>query len=891
MDSLLKVTCIGISTIILLTSCNKNRGDADLILKNETYTVMPNKVVQGNFTAVAISPTEITTNYKSPSDKDFSPIIEFRFSFNSRDNELKTGQSHFAIVGGTNNDITYEIGKAQSLPTTAAKPLSKNYKWTVKLNMKPILSSFQENGFYITPTNDTIYKEDFKGVWIAGGSEPLTWDFENLYGKEDRKLKPIGNSDIYAATIVLNPATEAPKDPQTWKIAAPNTNYPLYSSKEVLIDALYNMAIDNINSNVRPDSTYRAGAGWDGVWTRDVSYSIYLALGYLDPQGSMRSLKAKVKNDRIIQDTGTGGSWPVSSDRIVWSIAAWEVYKVTGDKEWLKYAFNVIKNSIEDDRATVYDKNFGLMHGEQSYLDWREQSYPRWMQPKDIYESMALGTNVLFARAYDILGKMSKELGVKSNYSLLCKQLVGSINKQLWIADKGYYSEYLYGGIYPVLSPSVDNLGQALSVIWDVASDEQAESLITKTPVTEFGTTSIYPMLKDIKPYHNNAVWPFVQAFWNLAAAKTKNIEAVKNGVGALYRAAALFGTHKELFVASTGDFRGTAVNSDKMLWSSAGNVAMIFRMYFGMDFKTDGIEFKPFTPHYLSGTKKLQNFKYRKSILDIELIGSGTEISSMTIDGKGTNKHFFPGNLSGKHTIVIEMTGDIEDSKPVNMQAVMDMPYTPDVSWTNQFGKIENYLPKYRYTSYLNGEIAKRFTTPNYIMPTANTFMAASIAANDGPYYGYISKPYEYIPIGTMTILNFKDFAPAGSGLIAAKYSPIFVETSTTKNTNISMSVEVKYAGTYFIDVRYSNGNGPINTENKCAIRTLFVNGVEEGPIVMPQRGIGEWVNTGLSNMIQVQLKAGMNNINLRYVTPQNVNMNGEVNTALLQYLRVIQK
>ncbi|HAQ19743.1 MAG TPA: hypothetical protein DCR40_11000 [Prolixibacteraceae bacterium] len=44
----------------------------------------------------------------------------------------------------------------------------------------------------------------------------------------------------------------------------------------------------------------------------------------------------KVKNGHIIQDTGTGGAWPVSSNRVVWAMAAWEIYTYTGDRNWLE---------------------------------------------------------------------------------------------------------------------------------------------------------------------------------------------------------------------------------------------------------------------------------------------------------------------------------------------------------------------------------------------------------------------------------------------------------------------------------------------------------------------------------------------------------------------------
>ena len=123
-----------------------------------------------------------------------------------------------------------------------------------------------------------------------------------------------------------------------------------------------------------------------------MSYSIYLALGYLDPERSMNSLKAKVKNNRIIQDTGTGGSWPVSSDRIVWATAAWEIFKITGDKEWLQYSFNVIKNTLIVDAFVVYIKQKWFMYGVLCYLVLRDLCYLNWLLPIDIYESMTFGT-------------------------------------------------------------------------------------------------------------------------------------------------------------------------------------------------------------------------------------------------------------------------------------------------------------------------------------------------------------------------------------------------------------------------------------------------------------------------------------------------------------------
>ena len=105
---------------------------------------------------------------------------------------------------------------------------------------------------------------------------------------------------------------------------------------------LYDMAISEMVKNIEADGTFRTGKLWEGVWTRDVSYSAILSLAHLEPDLVRNSLMRKVdKKGRIIQDTGTGGSWPCSTDRVVWTIAAYEVYLETGDLAWLSIRVRV----------------------------------------------------------------------------------------------------------------------------------------------------------------------------------------------------------------------------------------------------------------------------------------------------------------------------------------------------------------------------------------------------------------------------------------------------------------------------------------------------------------------------------------------------------------------
>jgi hypothetical protein len=114
-------------------------------------------------------------------------------------------------------------------------------------------------------------------------------------------------------------------------------------------------------------------------------------------------------------------------------------------------------------------------------------------------------------------------------------------------------------------------------------------------------------------------------------------------------------------------------------------------------------------------------------------------------------------------------------------------------------------------------------------------------------------------------------------------------VETGKNIHTNINIPVTVKETGLYAVDLRYANGNGPVNTENKCAIRTLDVNGKFAGTFVLPQRGREEWSNWGFSNPVKVRLTKGINTLSIRFAE-YNENMNGEINQAMLDYLRVIR-
>jgi hypothetical protein len=104
--------------------------------------------------------------------------------------------------------------------------------------------------------------------------------------------------------------------------------------------------------------------------------------------------------------------------------------------------------------------------------------------------------------------------------------------------------------------------------------------------------------------------------------------------------------------------------------------------------------------------------------------------------------------------------------------------------------------------------------------------------------------------------------------------------------STTFTTTIKVEKDGFYAIDWLYANGSSTVQDENKCCVRSLFVDGMYEGVSIFPQRGRNEWQNLGWSNSTHVTLKAGEHKVQLQY-RPENENMNREVNDAIIRKLR----
>ena len=865
------------------------------IYKSASFSIYKNKIVQDKNESRALSATHMQSNYQSPANAFQSANIIFKFSVNGRDNEMFPGKDHHFTVNAVNGIAetpVIKFGTQLNQPEAEGKYLQPNTQLKVRVDMKDVMKQFNKQGYYSTINGDKIYKEDFKGVYIAGPTAPMTWDFDNIMRHDDLQLKDEDGDGIYEVTLVINKQSYEKHTDAEWKMTKDISPYPQYKSDIMVADAIYNLSLEEMLKAIEPDSTFRTGQEWGGVWTRDISYSIILAMAHMQPRVGMFSLMRKVnKKKRIIQDTGTGGAWPISTDRMIWAVAAWEIYKATGDKDWLQQAYEIVKNSIGDDIHNAHDPETGLVKGESSFLDWREQTYPKWMQPADIYESQCLGTNAVHYQANNVLSQMAAELGddaTSAKYKSIAERIKQGINKYLWIPEKGYYAQFRYGRTYKFLSPRSEALGEALCVIFGIADDSRAKQVVSSVPLTDFGISCIYPQIPNIPPYHNNAVWPFVQSYWLWAAAKAGNEKAVLEAISDVYRPAALFLTNKENFVVDNGDYNGTQVNSSIMLWSLSGNISIVQKVLFGIRFNQEGIRFEPFVPASMAGKRTLTNFRYRDAVFNIEMEGYGNKIRSFIIDGKPQLGFGITASLKGSHNIKIILANNAAGQQKINKVANYVTVSNPSAKLN---GNVISWDPVKGAVSYKilqNGKPISQTAKPSYTI-AGNGFGEYSVIAVDAKKVeSFASEPVVFE--GTVWQQSTEMETLAGTASYAYKgYSGNgFAEISNTVNKTIDIPVDVPMTGTYLVSFRYANGNGPVNTENKCAIRSLKLDGTEKATVVFPQRGKDEWSNWGISNRVKLSLAAGKHTITLS-LEDYNDNMNGEINQAMLDQFTII--
>lgn len=728
--------------------------------------------------------------------------------------------------------------------------------------------------------------------------------------------------------------------PVNKRIEFSETNTHAYiRTGNVLFDGLYAMAIDEAKKNsvseIKNDNytngkhhlveAFQAGEKWTYVWTRDLAYSVHLALAGFDTKRSVNSLLFKTSElkdsvgkkglAQIIQDTGSGGSYPVSTDRVVWALGVWETLKFLKDNErasFLDKIYPILSNTIEQDRMLVYDNTDGLYRGEQSFLDWREQTYPLWTSnnPLPIALSKALSVNVLNYWLLKITSecadlKQNKEISLK--YSQWAEKLKATINTHFFDKTSGLYSAYLISdGLHNIRVKRYDLLGNSLAILLGIADTEQSESVLTNYPIGPHGPSVVWPQERNVPIYHNQAIWPFVTAYWIKAACKQNRSSAVNHGVLTMHRLTALNLSNMENydFVSGQAEIKGSGlnigptVNSRHQLWSVAGYLSMVQSELFGLQTTMEGMRFAPYITAELhkelfASTDKLEfrNFDYRgkQNSLTVHLpaINKETkgayEIKMVSFNGQNVGKEYISTNkmqATNHWDVYLQVAKtniqQLEKLKivDVNNERLLYTPAMPE--WDTQKNKgitIEEACLKLH------------FTHPDIAKVTFNIYRDGKCVAsniNQTSWHDLSTKDYQTVAYGyaieavdnlTGTVshlspinrffnsektytLSAVEMQNQGGTLVDSHHFEGWGKSSHSLSTEFAVNND----GRYVINTEFANGSGPINTGITCSVKRIILkeSGKEiiAGYLIMPQSG--NWKRWDKSTPFIVQLKAG---------------------------------
>lgn len=459
------------------------------------------------------------------------------------------------------------------------------------------------------------------------------------------------------------------------------------------INDAYRIAIGDLVGNVRPLKSgllkrpvpvILAGLEYDTPWTRDASINSWNGASLIIPQVARNTLLAVLT--RTGNEVRIGGQY---WDCIVWTTGAWNHYLYTGDQRFLSLALEVTKNSLAYFEKTEFDAGDNLFRGpgwsdgvagypiqyadcggSSAILDWPKCNLEKVSKPGYGIPMKALSTNCLYYSAYVTAGKMARALGVADDptWARKAKKLKEAINRHFWIQNRGYY-RFLVGPFGPC--DHQEGLGHAYALLLGVADPDQVEMVLSNLYIAPAGVPCEWPSFprydsKDGMSFarHAGTVWPQIQAFWAEAAARARKPDVFGHELLSLARHADRDKQFAEIYHPFTGEIYGGMQEAggkgiirwkatSRQTWAATAYLRMVLLGLAGMRFDTEGLEFQPSVPSYVSFVE-IQNLKYRNMDLTISIHGRGTKIKECTINKQASEIPRLSASSTGHQHVII---------------------------------------------------------------------------------------------------------------------------------------------------------------------------------------------------------------------------------------------
>ncbi len=733
----------------------------------------------------------------------------------------------------------------------------------------------------------------------------------------------------------------------SFRILKEDATRPVVKSGSLLFDGLFALAVDDgkldsvaaISDGSYNDGNpiacdcFQTGEKWSYVWTRDLSYAADLGLAAFDPRRVVNSLLFKTSGLRdsvaapsalpagtvqIVQDTGSGGSWPVSTDRVSWALAAETVLNHLDDAGAAAFsdqAYAALRGTVEADRAAAFDAKAGLYGGEQSYLDWRTQTYAPWIvnNLSRMSSSKSLSTNVAHYRALRLVARLAAQKGdaaPAATYAAWAEQLKAAVNATFWLDDVKLYASLTTSGEDPAPVHKYDMLGTAQAVLSGIAPEDRAREALARYPHAPFGVPVYYPQQPNVFVYHNRSLWPFVTAYALKAAAQVRNPKVAANALDSLMRGAALHLSNMENLEWLTGKAAyddGPAINSRRQLWSVGGYLGAVTETVFGYTVQSDGIRVQPFLTTAArralgtGATASIENLAYKgrpvKVVLRLPAVVAGDgyyPVASVKLNGTDVAGPVSTAQMAaGANTFEVSFGAVTAGDARITLAAQVDSKshtdpavFSPEVptldAITASGGTLSIAFSDAKngsagqpvsYNVYRDGTLVQgglktfAWTDPAMLAAGRRYCYAVEAVFNGSLNRSHHSEPACY-EAGAVQTVAVSDARVSSNVVVSAPTDGIAQPTlhlwGKPADSLALSSVSVAQAGAYGIELAYNNHQADISTGVTNAVKLLRVldaSGAEvaHGVVQMPNvegRNGGNPVRT--STMVRVDLPAG---------------------------------
>lgn len=452
-------------------------------------------------------------------------------------------------------------------------------------------------------------------------------------------------------------------------------NVSLKSDSESLNKA-FRTALGDLAGNIAPwpsllDGTKKpvilAGLEYDRPWTRDAAINVWNGAGLIDPAVARQTLEAVLIQDKKYGIRIGGQYW----DAIIWVSGSWEYYLQTEDREFLKKAYEVSRNSLSYFKDREWDEEKGLFRGAPCYADgisaypvrytnvipqhdiqfWPDHNPDQKIAQGEGLPIMALSTNCLYYNACKLLPQMTEELQIEpeDEWLHMADRLRSSINYHFWMKKEGRYRYFID---HKEGSDLQEGLGHSFALLLGAADQRQIDTVLENQYRAPAGIPCLYPVMTRYSQEnhcgrHNGTVWPPIQAFWADAALQNGREDLFFQEWEKLTEAALRDGQFGEVFHPETGlEYGGLQEDTTgeikkyflchRQTWSATAYLRMVLFGIAGLKLNREGLTVKPCLP---TGCNQLniEGLIWRNKALSVRINSSNTNLkeSEIRVNGK----------------------------------------------------------------------------------------------------------------------------------------------------------------------------------------------------------------------------------------------------------------